>query len=349
MGSGKTTSFDIAHLAGVSQATVSRALRDSELVNPKTRERIKRIARELNYQVDRAASGLRSQSSNTLALLLFEDPTSDDSQINPFFLSMLGNVTRAAAKRNFDLLVSFQQLSDNWHIRYEVSNRADGIILLGYGAYSGFADKVERLVEADAHFVIWGASGPHLSGHSIACDNIHGASEACSHLVGLDRKNIAFIGNKTADSPEFKQRYEGYSRALSAAGLPIDPGMQFDADNQESSGAAAALSLIESGKPFDAIFTASDLIAIGAIRQLRKAGLKVPEDISVVGFDDIPAASYLDPALTTIHQDTITAGEMLVDQVIRMINGETPESRLVTPNLVVRDSCGGKPSGVRSR
>ena len=90
MGSGKTTSFDIAHKAGVSQATVSRALRDSPLVNPKTRERIKRIARELNYRVDRSAAGLRSQQSHTIALLLYEDPTTDDSQINPFFLSFAG-------------------------------------------------------------------------------------------------------------------------------------------------------------------------------------------------------------------------------------------------------------------
>jgi len=342
MGSGKTTSFDIAHRAGVSQATVSRALRDSPLVNPETRERVKRIARELNYQVDRAASGLRSQHSNTLALLFFEDPTSDDSQINPFFLSMLGNITRAAARRNYDLLVSFQQLSNDWHIKYEASNRADGIILLGYGAYSGFADKVKKLITADAHFVIWGATGPHLRGHSIGCDNIKGAFDATSHLIGLGRKNIAFFGNKSIDSPEFKQRYEGYRKALTSAGLNIDPGLQFDANNQESSGAFATTCLLQSGKPFDAIFTASDLIAIGAIKRLRKAGLKIPENVSVVGFDDIPAASYLNPSLSTIHQDTIAAGEQLVNQVIRMINGKALEPQLVTPTLVIRDSCGGK-------
>lgn len=342
MGSGKTTSFDIAHRAGVSQATVSRALRDSPLVNPETRKRVKKIARELNYQIDRAASRLRSQHSNTLALLFFEDPTSDDSQINPFFLSMLGNITRAAAKRDYDLLVSFQQLSDDWHIKYEVSNRADGIILLGYGAYSGFADKVKKLIEDDAHFVIWGATGPHLRGHSIGCDNIRGAYDATTHLIGLGRKNIAFIGNKTIDSPEFKQRYEGYCKALTSAGLSIDPDLQFNASNQETSGSSAVASLIESGKPFDAIFTASDLIAIGAIRHLRKAGLKIPDDVSVVGFDDIPAASYLNPSLTTIRQDTIAAGEQLVNHVIRMINGEALEPQMVVPSLIIRDSCGGK-------
>jgi len=342
MGSGKTTSFDIAHRAGVSQATVSRALRDSPLVNPETRERVKKVARELNYRVDRTAAGLRSQHSYTLALLLFEDPTSDDSQINPFFLSMLGNITRAAAKQKYDLLVSFQQLSDDWHIEYEVSNLADGIILLGYGDYSGFADKVEKLVNAEANFVVWGATGPHLSGHTVGCDNAKGAYDATMHLIKLGRKNIAFFGGTTDDSPEFKRRYKGYCDALRSAKLSCDPELQFFADNQETSGASATARLMESGRTFDAIFTASDLIAIGAIKQLRKAGIKIPDDISVVGFDDIPAASYFNPSLTTVHQDTIAAGEQLVSQVIKMINGEDIESQLVEPTLVIRGSCGGK-------
>ena len=342
MGSGKTTSFDIAHRAGVSQATVSRALRDSPLVNPVTREKIKRIARELNYQVDRTASGLRSQHSHTLALLLFEDPTTDDSQINPFFLSMLGNITRAAASRNYDLLVSFQQLSDDWHLKYKVSNRADGIILLGYGNYSGFADKVKKLVDAEANFVVWGATGPYLSGHTVGCDNTKGAYDATMHLINLGRKDIVFLGGTTDDSPEFKQRYQGYCDALRSAKLSCDPELQFFAENQETSGTSATASLMESGRTFDAIFTASDLIAFGAIKQLRKAGIKIPDDVSVVGFDDIPAASYFNPSLTTVHQDTIAAGEQLVSQVIKMIEGEALESQLVEPTLVIRRSCGGK-------
>ena len=344
MGSGKTTSFDIAHRAGVSQATVSRALRDSPLVNPETRKKIKKIARELNYQVDRTAAGLRSQQSHTLAILLFEDPTSDDSQINPFFLSMLGNITRAAARRNYDVLVSFQQLSDDWHIKYEVSNRADGIILLGYGDYSGFADKVEKLNNAKAHFVVWGATGAGLSGRTIGCDNVSGAFDAATHLVNLGRRNIAFFGGITDNSPEFQQRYEGYCNALKTADLIIDPGLQFDCDYKEIVGSSATVSLLESGKHFDAIFAASDLIAMRTIKQLRAAGLAVPADVSVVGFDNIPAASYFNPSLTTVHQDTIAAGEQLVSQLVGMIKGEQRESKLLQPSLVIRGSCGGKPN-----
>jgi DNA-binding LacI/PurR family transcriptional regulator len=136
----KATSFDIAYLAGVSQSTVSRALRDSPQVNKETREKVQAIARQLNYKVDKNASNLRKQRSSTLALLLFEDPTTDESLINPFFLSMLGSITRACARNGQDLLVSFQQLSDDWHADYEDSKKADGIILLGYGDYVDYEE-----------------------------------------------------------------------------------------------------------------------------------------------------------------------------------------------------------------
>src|ERR1700674_5874943 len=129
----KATSIDIAYLAGVSQSTVSRALRGSPTVSEETRKRIEEIAQRLNYTVDKNASNLRSQRSNTIALLFFEDPTTDDSLINPFFLSMLGSITRACSQRGYDLLISFQQLSGDWHVDYQDSGKADGLILLGYG------------------------------------------------------------------------------------------------------------------------------------------------------------------------------------------------------------------------
>ena len=152
----KPTSFDIAFLAGVSQPTVSRALRGSPVVSLETRKRIEEIARQLNYRVDKNASNLRSQHSNTLALLLFEDPTPDDSLINPFFLSMLGSITRASARQGYDLLISFQQLSKDWQQDYEDSRKADGIILLGYGDYEEYRPRLDKLVEQGTHFVRWG-------------------------------------------------------------------------------------------------------------------------------------------------------------------------------------------------
>jgi len=150
----RPTSFDIAYRAGVSQSTVSRALRNSPLVNEETRQKIQQIARELNYKVDKNASSLRSQQTKTIALLLCEDHGAGSSLINPFFLSMLGSITRAAAKRGYDLLISFQQLSDDWHADYEDTNRADGIIFLGYGNYANFREKMERLKASGTHYIL---------------------------------------------------------------------------------------------------------------------------------------------------------------------------------------------------
>jgi DNA-binding LacI/PurR family transcriptional regulator len=155
----KATSIDVAYLAGVSQSTVSRALRGSPTVNEETRKRIREMAEKLHYTVDKNASNLRSQRSNTIALLFFKDPTPDDSLINPFFLSMLGSITRACAQRGYDLLISFQESSGNWHVTYEDSKKADGIILLDYGDYieCRSLDRVDQfgrvLVELDGAVV----------------------------------------------------------------------------------------------------------------------------------------------------------------------------------------------------
>ena len=337
---GRPNSLDIAMRAGVSQATVSRALRGSPLVNKATRERIEKIARELNYKVDKSASNLRTQRSNTLALLLFEDPTDDQSLINPFFLSMLASITRAAAAANQDLLVSFQQLSDDWQADYENTHKADGLILLGYGDYVEYRSKLERLTAGGAHFVRWGATRANQPGLAIGCDNIGGGEQVTEHLIAQGRERVAFIGEASSRYPEFNDRYRGYRKALEGAGLDVDTGLQVDAITTERSGIEATRELLARGVSFDAIFAASDLIAIGAIQALLDAGYQVPEQVAVAGFDDIPMAQYCRPALTTLRQDTIGAGKVLVESLIRLIAEEPVESHTIAGQLIVRASCG---------
>jgi DNA-binding LacI/PurR family transcriptional regulator len=260
----KATSIDIAHLAGVSQATVSRVLRGSPLVNAETRKRVETLARELNYKVDRHASSLRTQRSGTLALLLFEDPTPDESHINPFFLSMLGSITRACARQGQDLLVSFQQLSDDWHADYEDSMKADGLILLGYGDYTTYQAKLEKLVEQGTHFVRWGAVREGQPGVSIGCDNHHGGVLVGEHLLALGRRHIAFLGDASNCYPEFFDRYRGCDAALRAADAALDPQLQVDAQSAEEAGHAAARQLLARSIPFDAVFAARSPKAVCA-------------------------------------------------------------------------------------
>lgn len=336
----RPTSFDIAYRAGVSQPTVSRALRGSSSVSAETRARIEAIARELGYAVDKNASSLRSQQSHTLALLFFEDPTADASLINPFFLSMLGWITRRAANEGYDLLISFQQLSGDWHKAYEDSRKADGIILLGYGDYALYRPRLAQLASQGTHYVRWGSPEPGDTGATIGCDNRAGGRIATEHLLSLGRRRIAFLGACDDHYPEFRDRYLGYRDALAAAGIAADDALQVDAITLERAGDDAVAALFDRGRAFDGIVAASDLIAIGAMQALQRRGYDVPRAVSVVGFDDIPAAQQASPPLTTVQQDARAAGEALVDALIDRIGDRAGSARLLPVSLKVRASCG---------
>jgi DNA-binding LacI/PurR family transcriptional regulator len=334
----KATSFDIAQLAGVSQPTVSRALRGSTSVSEATRKRIEAIAQQLNYKVDKNATNLRSGHSNTLALLLFEDPTPDDSLINPFFLSMLGSITRTCALRGYDLLISFQQLSGDWHVDYEDSRKADGLILLGYGDYHDYERRLGQLVEQGTHFVRWGSVKPEAREVVIGCDNVQGGRDVTAHLIAEGRKRIAFIGTATSATPEFLDRHTGYAAALNEAGLPRSRTLHVDALSSEEDGHDAAVRLIARGEAFDAIVCASDLIGLGAMRALQEKGLSIPGDVAVTGFDDILAAGLANPPLTTVTQQPTDAGAMLVDTLLRLVRNEAAQSQMLPARLIVRRS-----------
>ena len=335
---GRPTSFDIAYAAGVSQPTVSRALRGDRSVSEQTRLKIERIARDLNYTVDKNASSLRSQRSNTIALLFFEDPTPDGSMINPFFLSMLGAITRACADRRLDLLISFQRMEDDWHVQYQDSHRADGLILLGYGDYTVYRRRLDQLEAQGTHFARWGSVSSDAGGFTIGTDNVQAGRLVGEHLLERGCRRIAFLGHADEHYPEFRGRCEGLRKAIREAGLHSAEPLQFDAITTEEAGHAAAEALIAGGEPFDAVFAASDLIAIGAMRALIEHGMRVPEDVAIVGFDDIPAASLTTPPLTTIMQDIRGAGEALVETLIAQIEGGDPPPRKLSGKLIVRGS-----------
>ena len=339
--SNRPTSFDIAYRAGVSQPTVSRALRGSRAVSAATRARIEEIARELNYSVDKNASSLRSQRSNTIALLFFEEEAPEDSRINPFFLAMLGAITRQCANRGLDLLISFQKPEDDWHVRYQDSHRADGLILLGYGDYTLYRSRLEQLVALGTHFVRWGSVGEDNLGPTVGSDNLGAGRMAGEHLLGLGCRRIAFLGQADEHYPEFADRYRGLCVALEDAGIVPDPDLLRGTINHEDRGYEAMQALIASGTRFDAVFTGSDLIAIGALRALQEAGLSVPGDVAIMGFDDLPAASMTNPPLTTLMQDLKGAGELLVETLLAQIEDSEPPPRTLGARLIVRRSTAG--------
>ena len=335
----RPTSFDIAALAGVSQPTVSRALSGNPSVSEETRLRVLQAAEQLNYKVDKNASGLRRQQSKTLALLFFEE-WPDRALINPFYLSMVGPMVRRCALHGYDLLISFQQLSSDWHVDYEDCRKADGIILLGYGDYLDYRPRLEQLVARGAHFVRWGSGGDTQIGATVSSDNEQGGFDATTHLLKQGRRRIAFIGTASPGFPEVNERWRGYCRALRAAGIKPDEALRVNATPDEADGRTAAEQLLKSNVEFDAIFAASDVAAIGAMHALQNAGRSVPET-AVVGFDDIPAASLASPPLTTITQSARHAAEALIDTLVEAIETGSAKDRVLPVQLTVRESSVG--------
>jgi DNA-binding LacI/PurR family transcriptional regulator len=245
---------------------------------------------------------------------------------------------RCCADHGYDLLISFQQLSSDWHVDYEDSRKADGIILLGYGDYLEYRPKLEKLIEKGAHFVRWGSAAEGEIGATVSSDNEQGGFDATTHLLQQGRRKIAFVGTVDPGYPEFLERWRGYGRALRAAGIELDQQLQVDAEPDEAAGRAAVAELLGRPVAFDAIFAASDVAAIGALHALQAIGRSVPKDVAIVGFDDIPAASLSSPPLTTVTQDPRQAAEALIEAIIASVEHGNATNRVLPVRLTVRES-----------
>ncbi len=337
----RPTSIDIAALAGVSQTTVSRALSQSPLVSDDARRRVVDAAKSLRYKVDVNARKMRSKKIHTLAVLISEDLDNCDNPINPFFLPLVGSILKYAGLKGYDVLISLQQASDDWGTDYGFSRKADGIIFLGCKDYEAYTHKFEYLNEVGDPWVVWGVDRPDCAKLCIGSDNEGGAHDAVTHLIGLGRERIVYLGKSSVEHPEFKERYEGYCRALIEAGLPIDEKLHGDVFLEREEAVTAVDALLNSGVPFDSIFAATDLLAMGAMQALHKRGLRVPEDVSVMGFDDLWVCSSLSPSLSTVRQDTAAAAKALIDGLSCLIENEPVIVTRMPTQLVIRESCGG--------
>jgi len=306
----RPTSFDVAERAGVSQSTVSRALRGSPGVNAETRARVSAAARELGYVVDRHASSLRLKSSETIALVTICRPGEDRSAINPFYFALLGSIAAATSARGFNLLVSFQESPDNFRADFVASGLADAMIVIGTtsnrAAWQFFADAQASGLD----FICWGSPGDPF--HWMRSDNEVGGRLAAEHLVARGRRRIAFVGPQQSPQRQFDERREGFAAALGARGIApiiVEPPA---APDRHAQGLAAAAQLLAEYPDVDAIFAASDMLALGVLQGLKDAGRRVPADIALIGFDGIRAGTLVDPALSTIEPDLDAAGEALV-------------------------------------
>ncbi|WP_308367723.1 MULTISPECIES: LacI family DNA-binding transcriptional regulator [unclassified Microbulbifer] len=330
---------DIARLAGVSESTVSRALNNSPLINEKTRERIQKIARSMNYKVNESARNLRLKRSHTISVVINTGEGGGQSFSDPFMIDMIGAIADELARHKYDLLFSSSIVtSADWHSYLLGSRRADGVIVIGQGIDDSPLRELHRLGDP---LVVWGGTQkPGANYCIVSSDNVMGGRQATEHLVGLGRRKIIFLGDIA--HPEIEARYRGYRAALKDAGLESRE-RHLDVAFSSESGYQCVMDLLKGAPDFDAIFAAGDNIAMGAIKALQAGGLRVPTDVAVVGFDDVPIAPFYTPPLTTVRQDIHRGGELLVDKVMKLVGGGKAESEVLPTKLVQRTSCGADP------
>ncbi len=327
---------DLAEIAQVSTATVSRALNDSPLVRDETKRRIWALARQHLYAFRPRMPAMLTGAAATIAVAIPTPAGRSGARGDPFFMELIGGVAEAAREAESDVIIShvsptnFDDLAD-----IVSTSRAEGVVFLGQ---SFLHERFNRLSETDSRFVVWGAEIPGQRYCSVGSDNIRGGRRATAHLLRLGRRRIAFLGD--TEPPEITQRYRGYGEALAEAGLEIDPDLVAPVHFEVESAQDAVERMFSKGVRFDAIVASSDLIALGAIRGLLRRGVRVPDDVSVVGYDNVLLARYASPALTTIAQDMDKAGRLLVAKLLNAQSGTEITSERLPTDLIVRESCG---------
>ena len=329
------TLADLAQLAGVSKSTVSRALNDSPLIGEDTKSRIRALAHQHNFQINARARQLSMQQSRTIAFVTHAYHK-DFSVADLFGLEILGGVSNGLAKQGYDLLVIHVNPQDTkWAHQYFDTGRVDGFILM---TSTRKQTHVRALTEIDAPFIIWGVPQPNQKYCSVTGDNFNGGKMATEHLISVGRQRIGFIGGPSYEL-EVQHRLEGYKSAQQAAGRTIDPGLIEYGDFSNTSGAEAMQRLIEKTPDIDGVFVNSDLMAIAAMDTIRETGRRVPDDIAVVGYDDLSIAERSNPPLTTIRQNIPLAGKLLAQNLIQYLQSGLATNVSIPVQLILRKSA----------
>lgn len=328
---------DIAKQAGVSRSTVSRVVNDDPHVKEIVRKRVQEVIIATGYHPHAAARSLASHRSWMIGLVL--PRTVSSIFTDPYFPRLIQGIAQACNQHNYTLVFFLVETKeDERRIFPRISSRGllDGIVLQTAEA----GDKlIDRLVQFDFPMVVAGRPFNPNDISYIDVDNVQAAQIAVSHLIELGYKRIGTITGRMNGTPGI-DRLEGYRKAILKQGWMVDENLIAEGEFTEESGYAAMKQLLVF-KP-DAVFAASDVMALGAMRAIQDAGLSVPQDVAMIGFDDLPVATQADIKLTTIRQPIVQFGARAVETLIDLIeNGSKPSRRIIMDTeLVVRDTCG---------
>lgn len=338
------TSEDVARLAGVSRATVSRIFNGSVTVNPELRRKVEEAAHTLAYEPDVAARSLVSRRSRSIVFGVFWHGNWAFARLaDPswyFYLNVLRQIESETRAAGYDLLLPSLPRQDSGlgYVRSLKARRVAGAIICGCHPTD---PRVQALVDAEipTTFIDVPAAGRRAS--YVESDNESGSFLITEHIIGSRHRDIAVLTGQPQDVPA-AARLKGMRRALATYRVPERHELVTFTDWGTEAGAAATRKLLDDGMRFTAVIAHSDMLAIGAVRALHERGLRVPEDVSVTGFDDINLSSYTDPPLTTVRQDPSAIGAWAAQAVVKMIEGEddAPEPMFLPTELVIRQSTG---------
>lgn len=323
---------DLAKLAGVSTSTVSRALNNNPLIKQETRDKLQHLAKQHNFSLNTAASRLRSQKTNVVAVIINFDGDTEQSINDPFLLKVVGEINLALNKQGLELLLSNSFMAgDDWANYFINSRRADGIIVVGQGKSP---INIEAAANAGVPLVVWGDPKTPSNYPIVGSDNFVGGRIATEHLLACGAKHILFLGDPA--HAEIAERYRGYLAALAA----VKASPQVVSIDITSSAAYLGINqlLVEKGLCFDGIMACSDMVALGAMKALKERYISIPNDVALVGFDDIAMADISHPSLSSIRQNTQRASVLLVEKLLAQLQGETAQSQVVDIELINRQS-----------
>ncbi|MDQ3696798.1 MAG: LacI family transcriptional regulator [Gemmatimonadota bacterium] len=325
---------EVARAAGVSVATVSRVLNDSGPVNPDTRSRVQAAAGSLRYIPHGGARSLITSRTNTLGVLL-------PDLYGEFFSEVIRGIDLTAKRNGYHLLVScaHDDRSEIEAALRAMRGRVDGLIVMSPDIDA--ASLVANLPDSQP-VVLLNCAATDGAVDSLTIDNVGGARMMVRHLIGHGCRRVAIIGGAERNL-DARERLRGYRAALREAGIARDPTLELPGDFTEASGFDAARRLVRLHPRPTAIFAANDSMAIGALSALREAGVRVPEDVAVAGFDDIPIARYMSPPLSSVHVPIAELGEHAMRKLLAALgnrNGHARRQEMLATTLVIRDSCG---------
>ena len=328
---------DIARLAGVHVSTVSRALAGSPLIERQMRDKILKIAAKQGYVVNATARNLRTRRTQTLSVVIPLAHESGQALTDPFFTDMLSHLADEITQRGYAMhLEKILPPMEGWLAALIGARRSDGIIVIGQSTEHA---ALEEAAAAYAPMVVWGGQLGRQRYCVVGTDNAGGARLATEHLLATGRRKIVFVGDPSI--PEIRLRREGYESAMPKPRGGGTRGRVLTAHMTPAAAYESVRAFIAHGEPFDAVLAATDVIALSAMRAIAASGLAIPGDVAVAGFDDITMAAHVHPSLTTVRQDVARGAKLLVDLVLRRLDGEDTPSVMMPAELVVRESSGG--------